>query len=172
MMRRLTSITAALLVLTAAGAARALYQDWGAWSPGKDIWASFWPEGARRLANRKERVAGHMLNRYDYFAFRGDPAALTAFLKDLAAVQGPRSVSLLSGEERPGITNPRFADADWSMSISGNSHVDVDVPLGLRFGLADLKIPEKVEVWASGEVGPDVRRFVSEHEKRRIAPVH
>jgi hypothetical protein len=162
-------IAALAVCLAFQGAALALYREWGAWKPGEHLSASFWPKGSDVLANRKERVGGHMLNSFDHFLYRGDTAALNAFLKDVENVQGSRSVMLLSGDQRIGLISPRVEGADWSLSISPNSHVGVFIPSDGRVNVGDMKFPADVELETVGDVGADVQRRVAEHEKRRDA---
>lgn len=162
-------ILALFTTLTLTTAARALYREWGPWVPGRNISASFWPKGADILANRKERTGGHMLNSFDHFLYQGDTAALNAFLGDVGKVQGPRSIMLIGGDERLGITNPRLEGADWAISISAKSHVGVFIPTDGRFKVADLKIPADVELESFGEVRPEVKQLVAEHERQRPA---
>ena len=168
-MRRWTFLAALALTVGLATGAHALYRNWGQWAPGHDISASFWPKGADKLANRQERFDGHMLNSFDHFLFHGNTAALNAFLGDLAGVQGSRRVMFLSADQRIGLIDPRAEGADWTMSISANSHVGVFLPAGGPFKLADLKIPADVPVESYGEVGAAVKEFVQQHEKARTA---
>jgi hypothetical protein len=162
-----TWILAATASLAVGTAAQALYMEWGPWKPGQSVNASFWPKGADALANRKERTGGHMLNSFDHFLYQGDAAALNAFLTDAAKVQGSRSIMLIGGEERVGLTNPRLEGADWTMSVSANSHVGVFLPSDGKVKLQDLKLPANVPLESWGEVGADVKRIVEEHEKKR-----
>ena len=145
----------------------ALYAEHGAWQPGHDISASFWPKGAAELANRKERIGGHMLNAFDHFLFRGDKAALNRFLLDLGKVQGPRTVYLVAEDERVGIAAPAVEGADWTMSLSSNSHVGVFLAAKTVQGGSGLKIPVEVQVETVGKVDDAVSKFAAEHEKER-----
>ena len=166
-MRKWMLILAASLTL--ATAAQALYVNWGPWKPGQNISASFWPRGAEVLANRKERVGGHMLNSFDHFLYRGDLAALNAFLKDVEKVEGGRTVYFLGADQRIGFINPRQEGGDWSMSISANSHLAVFIAADGWRRLPDLKLPKDVQVEAVGEVDREVTLLVAEHEKQRAA---
>jgi hypothetical protein len=157
------------LAVGLATGAQALYREWGPWKPGENLSASFWPKGATTLVNRKERVGGHMLNRFDHFKFRGDLPALNVFLADLGQVEGARTVYLLDAEQNAGFISPVVEGAAWTMSLSSNSHVGVFITTIEKLPLEGLKIPAEVGVAAFGKVSDAVKRFADEHEKRRAA---
>ena len=160
----------ALAVAALQTRAWALRAEHGAWQPGHDISASFWPEGAAKLANRKERVGGYFVNSFDHFVFRGDKAALNQFLLDLDNVLGPRTVYLVAEGERVGIADPAVEGADWTMSLSANSHVGVFLPAKTVQSGSSLKIPVDLPVETVGKVGDAASKFAAEHEKQRPHP--
>jgi hypothetical protein len=158
---------AASLVLGTAAHAR--YQKWGPWQPGKNLGTPSWAKGADRLVNRKERVDGHMLNFYDRFQYRGDTKALNAFLVDLEKVEGPKTIYFLGPEVNLGFINPRLEDADWSLSLSANSHVGMFIPVDGPNPIRGLKFPASISLEWTGEVGPEVKQLVEKHERAREA---
>lgn len=159
-------LTASLALGTAA---HALYREWGPWQPGHNLGASFWPKGAEALANRKERVGGHMLNSYDRFRYRGDSKALNAFLRDVDKVEGSRSIYLLGPEVNLGQINPRLEDADWTLSLSANGHTGISIPTDGSNPIQTLKFPPSIPLEYEGNVGAEVKQLVEKHEQVREA---
>lgn len=166
-MRRFLSLGLSALLLAAGTSAWALYAEHGAWQKGHDISASFWPEGAKALANRKERVGGHMLNAFDWFRYQGNAEDFNRFLTDLDRVDGPKSLTLMVSHKKPNITEPYWVDADWTMSISSNSHCGAQFPVDGRIKLSSVKLPKNLPVWAEEDAPAAIKTLVQEHEKQR-----
>ena len=150
-------------------AAHALYREWGAWKSGDNLSASFWSKGAAALANRKERVGGHMLNSFDHFRYQGNTKALNTFLRDLDKVEGPRTIYLLGPEMNAGLINPHLEDADWTLSLSANGHSGLFLPAEGPNPVRELRFPESIELSREGNVGPEIERLVEQHERTRKA---
>lgn len=178
MVRHLAPLSLAFIVfLLAVGPALGVGADHPA---GPVAFSDRHPAGLADLVNRRDRVHGYWVNFEDVFFHRGDTAALNIFLEAYARLPKARlKVVLHPGSLKvrsPWDQADRELAADWRFYGSllppdfpknpnpdGFYHTQVDVYLGGRLKLADLKVPAGVSVESSGEI----ERFVSEHTKKQ-----
>ncbi len=139
-----------------------------------------WPEGTIDLVNSLDRVGGYWVNQGDFFFYRGDAAALNAFLKGYGNLpETPLAVVLHAGSTpRTGpLGKEPTARYDWQLNVvrrGWGEAIDprrpsaapgyvatVHVWLGDAITLDRLDIPKHVEARSADEVG----RFVDRHRE-------
>lgn len=154
--------------------------------PGRPVGrASYWPEGLGQLVDRENRVHGFFVNASDFFYFTGDVNAFNEFLEQYAMLKDtPLRLVLHAGRGMAG--SPWDEDKEipfeWQVSAFGwgwpeekypevpatdetESVVMMDLWLGGRVELDEVKVPLNVEVKSGGEI----ERFTATHEARRQA---
>lgn len=140
-----------------------------------------WPAGLKDLANRSDRVHGYFVNWEDVFYFAGKTPALNDFLSKYATLPNTKlEVVLHPGAKQarsPWDTVDRDINVDWMLYSTPFTAVQLtggkvtpgpfvtklEIWLGGKISLADLKVPKNIEVRSSGEI----ERFVSEHQGKR-----
>ena len=156
-------LAAALLILSST-TAHALYRRWGKGDPQHPISASFWPKGASELANRADRFDSYMLNAFDRFYYAGDAKAFNDFLQGYAKVDDRSLELLLIDPTDKLLLGNQVEGANWSLSISSNSHASVAFPVDGRIQLRDLKVPLSVNVQAYPDANAEIKAFIAAHE--------
>ena len=145
------------------------------------VGCSAWPKGLSELANRKDRVHGYFVNFTDVFFYSGDTEALNDFLAAYGKLQGTTlEVVIHPGPMKarsPWDQKDRDLSVDWQLTTSslgpssrGNgieakSTTRVDVWVGGKVKLDQLKVPENVKVRSGGEI----EKFVERHAKESKA---
>ncbi len=139
-----------------------------------------WPAGLKELANRRERVHGFWVNETDVFFYDGDTRAFNRFLE----AYGKLNNTALRVVLHPGLSKARSpwdkAERDipvaWSLHASfspldglpapnaaGQFYTRIDVWLGSRLRLEELRIPSNVTVASGGEI----ERFIAGRQGQR-----
>jgi hypothetical protein len=152
----------------------------GEHAPGQAVSCSLWPAGLADVVNSTNPVYGYFLNADDYFFFSGGSAELNRFLAKCSSLEGtPVTVVLQSGpgkvakfhEKKPSVVH------DWKLStVNRAEHRDepgvqgrpglgqyvlvVEVHVGGRIPLRDLKMPANVELKAGQAATADVSSYV------------
>jgi hypothetical protein len=138
------------------------------------------PQGLSELVNRPERVHGYFVNWEDVYFYAGDTKALNEFLDGYAKLPNTVfRVVLHPGPKHarsPWDKADRDVPVDWQLYTSpitreeleagkraGKFHTRVDVYVGGRIQLEELKVPVAVPVESGGEI----ERFVTEHQKKQ-----
>ncbi len=143
------------------------------------IGSTNWPAGLEKLVNSPNRIHGFFVNQQDLFFYYGDAAALSAFLRDYAELDGIVQKRLI---QRDGVGEAKSSwskegkPCDWQIYISPKSWhnmaelskggtntadalqqgaqepgylVEVHVWIGGRNALDQVDIPKNVEVTKS-----------------------
>jgi hypothetical protein len=139
-----------------------------------------WPEGLKDLINRKDRVHGYWVNETDVFFYDGDTLAFNQFMDGYSKLKN----SALRVVIHPGVKKARSpwdkAERDtpvaWSVTASfspldefgvqiagGRFYTRVDVWLGSRVKLKELRIPASIEVVSGGEI----EKFIAERQEKK-----
>ena len=131
-----------------------------------------WPQGLKDLVNREGRVHGFWVNEVDVFFYAGDTQAFNQFLEGYAKLPKTSLTVVI----HPGAKNARSSwdkqdrdlPAQWSLQTGGDSQdgrfvTRVDLWLGSRIRLEDLRIPENDEAASGGEI----ERFVEGRKKKK-----
>jgi len=152
----------------------------GEHAPGQPVSCSLWPAGLADVVNSTNRVYGYFLNADDYFFFSGGSAALNRFLAKCSSLEGtPVTVVLQSGpgkvakfhEKEPSVVY------DWKLSTLnradhrnepgvqgrpglGKYVLMVEVHVGGRIPLRDLKVPGNVELKAGQAATAEVSSYI------------
>jgi hypothetical protein len=122
-------------------------------------------------------IHGFFVNWVDVFFFAGDGAACTKFVADLAKDKNVLvRVVLHPGSKKarsPWDKEDRDLPTDWTLTtgdereqrVAGDDRklVRVDVWVGSKIKLADLRLPAEAEVVSSGEI----EKFIAEHQKQK-----
>jgi hypothetical protein len=143
-----------------------------------------WPRGFLELVNRAERAHGFFVNATDVFYYSGDTQALNQFLEAYARLPGA-SLKVIIHPGAKNASSPwdkrdnreRNLPIQWSLRsvIGGDNEADVkagrlstyvDLWLGSRIRLEDVRIPANVEAASGGEI----ERFVADRQKELKKP--
>jgi hypothetical protein len=137
-----------------------------------------WPAGLAELFNRAERVHGFWVNETDVFFYAGDTQAFNQFLEAYAKL--PKTslrVVIHAGAKNarsPWDKQDRDLPIQWSLTSSirggipnadhkdGRFYTRVDLWLGSRIRLEELRIPANVEAESGGEI----ERFIEERRQQ------
>jgi hypothetical protein len=135
-----------------------------------------WPDGLVELVNRPDRVHGYWVNSVDIFFYAGNTKALNEFLEAYAKLPGTHLKLVL----HPGVKKARSPwdkedreiPTEWRLYCAphsprgiegdGKFHTRIDVYLGGRVLLEDLRVPASVEVESGGEI----EKFIEQHRKK------
>ena len=120
-------------------------------------------------------VHGFMVNWEDVFFYSGDTAAFNKFVEAYSKLENvEHRIVIHAGSKKarsPWDKEDRDIPADWSYYVWNTGPVPkgskpapakVDVWLGSRIKLEELRIPANVEVVSGGEI----EKFVGEHKKK------
>jgi hypothetical protein len=135
-----------------------------------------WPDGLKELANRSDRVHGYWVNETDVFFYDGDSKALNEFMDGYSKLKNTAlRVVIHAGARKarsPWDKTERDIPVAWILAASsspldkavvqnagGRFYTRVDVWLGSRLKLDDLRIPAAVEVVSGGEI----EKFIAKH---------
>lgn len=141
--------------------------------------SSVWPAGLVDLANRDDRVHGFWVNSTDVFFYDNDSKALNQFLDDCAKLKGTAvRVVLHPGTKKarsPWDQADRESSVAWSIQGSTHAwqrakpqpaevgyHIQIDVWLGSRVQLDQLRVPASIEVASGGEI----EKFIADRQKK------
>jgi hypothetical protein len=136
-----------------------------------------WPAGLRELANRPERVHGYYVNFEDVFSYDGDSKAFNEFIAAYGKLKGTAlRVVLHPGAKKarsPWDKEDRDLPIAWTLHGSSMPTPDfgpvqpgrpyssrVDVWLGSRLKLDQLRIPAHIEVVSGGAI----EKFIAERQ--------
>jgi len=132
-----------------------------------------WPEEFREIFNRKDRVHGYFVNSGDVFYYAGDTKACNEFLEQCSKL-GDADHELILHPGRAKVRSPwdkedRDIEAEWRLYADrrprtpGKKYlVQVDLWLGGKVSLEDLKVPDDFTVRSGGEI----EKFVAEHTNK------
>jgi hypothetical protein len=139
-----------------------------------------WPEGLKELANWQNRVHGFWVNETDVFFYDGESKELNKFMEGYSKLKNTAlHVVIHAGAKKarsPWDKAERDIPVAWSLHASfsplvrggmpsprGRFYTRVDVWLGSRLKLEDLRIPAAVAVVSGGEI----EKFIAEHRSRQ-----
>jgi hypothetical protein len=139
-----------------------------------------WPEGLKVLANWQNRVHGYWVNETDVFFYAGESGAFNKFMEGYSKLKntGLRVVVHAGAKKArsPWDKAERDIPVAWSLHASFSPldkvvvpnagdrfYTRVDVWLGSRLKLEDLRIPAAVEVVSGGEI----EKFIAEHRSQQ-----
>ncbi len=176
MMPRMQFVLALLILCFAAAQALGLGADH---PKGPITLSDKCPIGLAELVNRPDRVHGYFVNWEDVYFYAGDTKVLNEFLDGYAKL--PNTVFRLvihPGPKKarsPWDKQDRDLQVEWTLYTTplvrgaqdvptndGKFHTRVDVYVGGRIKLEDLRVPAAVLVESGGEI----ERFVMEHGKK------
>jgi hypothetical protein len=154
----------------------------GADHPKEPVHNEQWPKVLDELVNVFNRVHGYFVNWEDVFFFRGDTAAVNAFLAKYSQLGNARLLVVLHAGKlevkSPWDKQPRDLMADWQLYAApftpeqvkpgdavkpGPFVTRVDICLGGSIKLDQLEVPQNVLVESGGEIDSFVQRH--EHGK-------
>ncbi|MBI3411600.1 MAG: hypothetical protein HY040_25000 [Planctomycetes bacterium] len=128
-----------------------------------------WPEGLKELFNRDNRVHGYWVNGEDVFFYSGDTQAFNQFVEAYSKLKNTSlRVVIHPGAKKarsPWDQADRNIPAEWSLysSIGAQFQTRLDLWLGSRIKLENLKIPRNVEAVSGGEI----ESFIAERQPRK-----
>lgn len=145
----------------------------GADYPKGPLGNSAWPKGFAEVVNRPERVHGFFVNSVDMFFYAGDTQALNQFLEAYGKVaDASLKVIIHPGAKNawsPWDKKERDLPIQWSLRSEfggdakhGRMATHVDVWLGSRIRLEELRIPAHVDAVSGGEI----ERFLAERRQK------
>jgi hypothetical protein len=138
---------------------------WGLGSdhPGGPVKRDHWPTGLDAIVNSPERIHGYWVNWSDTFFFAGDTDKLNAVLESCEKLPNTKlEIVLHPGQgnaQSPWDKTPPSKTADWKFFVSaigrGEARSKLDIWVGGKIRLADLKIPAKLSIKAGDDATED-----------------
>ena len=139
-----------------------------------------WPAGVKELVNRQDRVHGYWINDTHVFFYNGDSKAFNQFMDGYSKLKNIALYVVIHPGTKTAGSPWDQAERDipvvWSLHAStvpldefgvhngsGRFYTRVDVWLGSRVKLEELRIPASVEVASGGEI----EKFIAEHQGQK-----